>query len=168
MQIPFKVNPCVMVRPCVCSVSLGTSQNEIETTPKVEWRGQWCGEVSALQEWHNWVQTLAAWDHNLHGRSTTVLISVTLLTYTWPFSYNSLPLCLSSFALPTQLHTLYQQPSELWMVSVLFPVSPPPASGGQLPGKWGEGGSAGVRREGGDWNDFPADLTALRSFAMKM
>ena len=59
-------------------------------------RGQWCGAVSALQEWHNWVQTLAEIATYIRGKSTAILISVTHQTYNWPFltttdNYNVFP-----------------------------------------------------------------------------
>ena len=132
-----------------------------------------------IAEDDNNLGNLLMWHFNLMNQLLVIVdLSTPAVQYIHPPSLPSSPppLCLSSFALSTQLPTLYQQPSELWMVSVLFPVSPPPASGGQLPGKWGEGGSEGVRvwdlrgrmDEGGDWNEFPADLTAVRSFAMQM
>ena len=79
MQLPIKVNPH---QPCVC-----ISQNEIDTTdvesglerPVVQ-----CNHC--LAKWA--LSTNSSWDHNLHRTSTTTLISVTLPTYAWPFSYN--------------------------------------------------------------------------------
>jgi len=81
MQLPFKVNAHAVVQLCACLVLWGTSRNKVKTTG-VKLERPVRGAFSTLS-------ANTSWDRNLHGKSTTILILVTLPTYIWPFSYNN-------------------------------------------------------------------------------
>ena len=75
MQLLFMVNTCAMVRTTMHTFgSAGYYLGMRSRLQASSWRGQWCGAVNTLRQ----LSANASWDHNLYGKSTTMLILVTL------------------------------------------------------------------------------------------